>query len=66
MNSITWDVISFGEGEPLVHRHDEPSAAHALAKPLRSRKLAMLPLTHDFRDGQILLQKNFSGEARKF
>jgi len=41
------------EGQPLVHRHDEPSAAHALAKPPRSRKLAMLPLTHDFRDGSF-------------
>jgi len=30
------------EGQPLVHRHDEPSAAHATAKPPRSGKLAML------------------------
>jgi hypothetical protein len=43
----------FREGQPLVHRHDEPSAAHALAKPPRSRKLAILPLTHDFRDGSL-------------
>jgi hypothetical protein len=36
----------FREGRPLVQRPDEPSAAHATAKPPRSRKLAMLPLTH--------------------
>ena len=36
----------FREGQPPVQRPDEPSAAHATAKPPRSRKLAMLPLTH--------------------
>jgi hypothetical protein len=41
----------FREGQALVQRPDEPSAAHATAKPPRSRKLAKLPLTHDFRDG---------------
>jgi hypothetical protein len=41
----------FREGQLLVHHQDEPSAAHATAKPPRSRKLAMLPLTHYFRDG---------------
>jgi hypothetical protein len=47
----------FREGHPLVHRPDEPSAAHATAKPPRSRKLAMLPLTNDFRewDGPAVL-----------
>ncbi len=48
----------FREGQPLVHRHDEPSAAHALAKPPRSRKL-MLPLTHDFRDGSTATEIDF-------